>query len=306
MRVTPGMMNAQVLRDLQGALAALARQQSQLSSGRRITAPSDDPAGTAQALTIRSRQTAAEQFKKNVAEARDSLAAADSVLRSVVETVTQAKETAVQGASDTSDALARQSLGSQVNQLLETLVALALSRGHGGTFLFGGQESTRSPYSVTRDANGKITAVAVNARGIDGETPAEVSEGVTVPTGVSGTSVFGATTDTTYAFDVLIRLRDSLNANDADGVRTSLDELTTVLDRVTVSSTLVGVRIGWLALLDERLTDESLVLAGTLSRVEDADIPKVVLEFQQMQTFYEAALASGARLLQSSLLNFLK
>lgn len=306
MRVTPGMMNAQVLRDLQGALAALARQQSQLSSGRRITAPSDDPAGTAQALTIRSRQAAAEQFKKNVAEARDSLAAADSVLRSVVESVTQAKETAVQGASDTNDALARQSLGSQVNQLLETLVALALSRGHAGTFLFGGQESTRSPYSVTRDANGKITAVAVNARGIDGQTPAEVSEGVTVPTGVSGTSVFGATTDTTYAFDVLIRLRDALNANNAAGVRTSLDELTTVLDRVTVSSTLVGVRIGWLALLDERLTDESVVLAGVLSRVEDADIPKAVQEFQQMQTFYEAALASGARLLQSSLLNFLK
>lgn len=532
MRVTPGIISGQVAADLQAALAALARQQAHVSSGRRIMAPSDDPGAAAQALIVRSRESANEQFRKTIAAARSSLAAADSILGGVRETVTRAKELAIQGANDTNDALARQSLGGEVNQLLESLVSAANSRGTRGEFIFGGQESTVAPYTVTRDSTGRITAVTPNARGIDGTTPAEVSEAVTVPTGVSGTSIFGAATDATYAFDVLIRLRDNLNgtrgltleadvtatgaanankylgidsaadlgiggptgsafvgltvagddalsysgnatsaiataakinaqtaatgvtatatkaqityrsgsfANDitldgtggkklvingqsitgavaggsatarrdalvalingasgatgvvasampatddfvltaADGrnisletdatvasasvngnffgfatgltatgaatsvvarggvrltasgpittdvaagaqladqvggegttgIQAALDELVAVLDRATTPSTLVGARLGWLDQLDQRLGDESIGLASTRSRIEDLDYAKAVQDLKQIQTFYEAALVSGARLLQQSLLAFLK
>jgi flagellin-like hook-associated protein FlgL len=68
---------------------------------------------------------------------------------------------------------------------------------------------------VTRNASGSVTAVTPNTRGIDGSTPAEVGEGLTVATSVGGTSVFGGSTDTTFAFDVLIRLRDRLDQNNA-------------------------------------------------------------------------------------------
>lgn len=532
MRVTPGIISGQVAADLRAALAALARQQAHVSSGRRIVVPSDDPGGAAQALTVRARESANEQFRKTVAEVRSSLAAADSVLAGVRETVTRARELAIQGANDTNDALARQSLAGEVDQLLESLVSAANSRGARGEFIFGGQESTVAPYAIARDAAGRITAVTPNARGIDGSTPAEVSESVTVPTGVSGTSIFGAATDATYAFDVLIRLRDSLNgtrgltleadvsasgaanankylgidsgadlgiggptgsafvgltaagddsasysgnatsaiataakvnaqtaatgvtatatkaqitcqsgtfANDitldgsagkklvingqsitgavaggsatarrdalvalingasgttgvaasavpatddfvltaADGrnisletdatvastsvnanffgfatgliatgaatsvvarggvrltasgpittsvaaggqfadqvggegttgIQAALDELATVLDRATAPSTLVGARLGWLDQLDQRLGDDSVVLASTRSRIEDLDYAKAVQDLNQIQTSYQAALASGARLLQQSLLAFLK
>jgi len=211
MRVTPGMMNAQVQRELQAALAAIAHQQDLLSSGMRILAPADDPGGAARAVTIRARQAANAQFQKNVAAAQATLSAGDSGLRAIADVVTQAKEAAVQGASDSNDALARQSIGVSVDQLLETLVTLGNSRSSTGTFVFGGQESTTAPYSVTRNATGKITAVTPNSRGIDGPTPTEITEGVTVPTTVSGTTIFGAATDPTYAFGVLIRLRDDLN-----------------------------------------------------------------------------------------------
>ena len=306
MRVTPGIVSAQIASDLQRALVALTRQQSMIASGRRILAPTDDPGGAAQALTVRSRQAVNAQFQKNISEARSGLESADSVLRTVAETVIRAKETAIQGANDSNDATSRQSLGTQVDQLLEELVSLANSRDHKGAMLFGGQESTVAPYTVTRDVNGKITAVVVNARGIDGQTPAEVSEGLTVQTGVSGTSVFGASSDATYAFSVLIGLRDSLNTNNGAAVQASLDNLTVLVDRATLASTVVGTRLGWIAALEERLQDESVVLAGSLSRVEDLDIPRAVQDLRQIQSFYEAALASGARLLEQSLLNFLR
>ena len=306
MRVTPGIVSSQIAADLQRALLALSRQQSIVASGRRILAPSDDPGGAAQALTVRSRQAANEQFRKNISEAKSGLESADSVLRTVEETVIRAKEAAIQGANDSNDATSRQSLGTQVDQLLEELVSLANSRDHKGAMLFGGQESTVAPYGATRDVNGKITAVTPNARGIDGAVPAEVSEGLTVQTGVSGTSIFGASGDATYAFTILIGLRDSLNANNGAAVQGSLDNLGALIDRATLASTVVGTRLGWIAALDERLQDESVVLAGSLSRVEDVDIPRAIQDLRQIQTFYEAALASGARLLEQSLLNFLR
>lgn len=532
MRVTPGMMNAQVQRELQAALAAIAHQQDLLSSGTRILAPSDDPGGAAQAVTIRSRQAANAQFQKNVAAAKATLSAGDSGLRAIADVVTQAKEAAVQGASDTNDALARKSIGVSVDQLLETLVTLANSRSSTGAFVFGGQESTIAPYAVTRDASGHITAVTPNARGIDGPTPTEITEGVTVPTTVSGTTIFGAATDPTYAFDVLIRLRDQLdgqpllsfqpdvgqagaanasayagivaptdlqiggpagsafvaptaagddtvsysgNASSAialaakinlqspstgvtatvtgaritysagtfvndvtldgtpgrtlvingtsilgavagststerrdalvalingqspatgvvasavpgstafaltaadgrnismetdatvtaasananffgftvgltgagagtsvvarggvqlgaaapvtvtpasgaalasqmsgqgtTGIQAALGDLGSVLDRVVLPQVLLGSRLSWVGLLNDRLQSESLSLATDLSHIEDLDVTKAATDLQQLQTFYQAALASGARLIQLSLLDFLK
>jgi flagellar hook-associated protein 3 FlgL len=306
MRVTPGLISARVAADLQRTLAALSRQQGFIASGRRINAPSDDPGGAAQALVTRSRQAANAQFQKNVSEARGTLESADSVLRSIVATASQAHERAIQGANDTNDALSRQAIGTEVDQLLEALVSLANSRGPRGTMLFGGQESTVAPYTVTRDVAGQITAVTPNARGIDDDVAAEVAEGLTVATSVSGTTIFGASADATYAFQVLIDLRDALNTDDTAAIDASLDSLGAVIDRATEASTIVGTRLGWIAGIDERLQDESVTLASSLSRTEDLDFAKAISELNQIQMFYEAGMAAGARLLQQSLLNFLK
>jgi flagellar hook-associated protein 3 FlgL len=307
MRVTPGSINIKVNADLQRSLAALGRQQGLISAGRRITEPSDDPGGAAEALAIRSRQAANDQFQKNIAEARSSLTAADSVLQSIVEAVTHGKELAIQGGNDSNDASARQAIAGEVDQLLEALVALGNSKGPRGAQLFGGQESTVAPYAVTRDPlTNLITAVTPNPRGIDGPTPAEVSEGLTISTTVSGTTVFGAPADPANAFAMLITLRDALRANDGVATRATLAGLDTALDRSTLASTVVGTRLSWMDTLDTRAQDEGLVLSKSLSRVEDLDYAKAISDLNQIQTSYSAGLAAGARLLQQSLLDFLR
>jgi flagellar hook-associated protein 3 FlgL len=300
------MMGTQLTLNLQRALAAIARQQDHLASGRRVLGPSDDPAAAAQVLLLRSRQAAIVQYQRNLAAARASLLEADAVVQSVVDLATQAREAAVQGANDTNDALARDALGARVDQFLEVLVEHANRRGGGGTYLLGGQEATVAPYAVVRDAGGRIVTVTPNPRGIDGDVPAEVSEDLVVSMTVSGTAVFGPATDATYAFDVLVRLRDALQANQPAGIQAALDELGTVIDRGAAASVTVGTRLDWLGLVDDRLAAEAVGLAATLSRVEDLDVPGAIGELQKMQLAYEAALASGARLIEQSLLDFLR
>jgi flagellar hook-associated protein 3 FlgL len=307
MRVTAAGISQRLTADLQAALAALTKQQSHIASGRRINAPSDDPGGTAQALGIRSRRTANQQFQRNVDDARGTLASADTALRSVIEAMQHAKELALQAASDSNDAMARASIAIEIDHLLEDQVTLANSRGPRGTMLFAGQEITVPPYTVTRDPlDNTITAVTANPRGIDDAMPVEVAEGLTVVQGVSGNTVFGALTDPTNVFDTLIRLREALEINDAAAVQAELDVLDDAHDRVVSATAMVGTRLGWLDSLETRLKDEELVLDSSLGRIEDLDIAKAATDMRQIQAFYEAGLASGARLLQQSLIDFLR
>ncbi|HLC42739.1 MAG TPA: flagellar hook-associated protein FlgL [Methylomirabilota bacterium] len=306
MRVTNSMLGGQVLLSLQRVLGKLARQQEQIASGRRILAPSDDPAGIAQSLTVKSRQMLNQQHQKNITEARSILETTDGYLQTTVEAITQVREIAVRGGNDTNGPQERQAIGAQVNQFLEALVELANGKGNDGNYLFGGQESTTAPYSVTRDVLGNITAVTPNPRGIDTAILAEVDDGVTLQVNISGTDIFGPSASPTYAFDVLINLRDNLNADNGNAVRLAPAELDVVLDRATVASTVVGARLNRLDLLEPQKVEASTNLADTLSRIEDLDMAKASIEFQQQQTAYEAALSAGARVIQQTLVDFLR
>jgi flagellar hook-associated protein 3 FlgL len=186
------------------------------------------------------------------------------------------------------------------------MVALGNSRGQRGAMLFGGQETTVAPYTVARDASGRITAVAANPRGIDGATAVEVTEGVTAAPGVSGTSAFGAPADPSSAFAGLITLRDALEVNDGAATRAVLAGLEGALDRATLASTVVGTRVAWVTALDDRLKDDAVGLAAAISRVEDIDVAAALTELARLETTYQAGLASSARTLRQSLLDFLR
>ena len=306
MRVTSSSIGAQTTARLQEALAALVRKQGHISSGRRVELPSDDPTGFAQVVTLRSSLTAAEAYGRTLGAARGALQLTEATLGALLEMATQAKESAVAGASANVDTGGRQALATTVSGLLEDLVSAANAQDSSGRFLFGGQETMTAPYTVTRDGSGAITAVTVNPRGVDGANVAEVADGVSLSTSMSGTSVFGASTDATYAFDVLIRLRDALLANDGTATGATLDDLSTVIERITSSTAEVGTRLGWLSRLEARHEDEGLADASALARIEDLDMVKAIQEFQQAQTTLEAALSSSAKLLQLSLVNFLR
>ena len=306
MRVTQGLISAQLTRDLNTALAAMAKQERVIATGRRINEPGDDPTGTARALTERSRTAANAQFQRNIGTVRTRLTSGEETLRDVLEALDRASELAVQGGNDTNALQARQAMATEVDQILESVVAQANGRAPDGTQLFGGQEILVSPYTVTRDVNGKITAVTVNPRGIDAAMSAEVAEGVTVSQGVSGTTAFGDLADPSNAFSTLIRLRDALNANNGTNIRAELDDLATARERVTTAGLLLGTRLAWLDSLENHLLDESVSLASSLGSIEDADMAKAISELKRIQTFYEGGLAAGARLAQQSLIDFLR
>jgi flagellar hook-associated protein 3 FlgL len=101
-------------------------------------------------------------------------------------------------------------------------------------------------------------------------------------------------------------LGSQMSGQGSTGIQAALDGLSSVLDRVVLPQVLLGSRLSWVGLLNDRLETQSLSQATDLSHIEDLDVTKAATDLTQLQTFYQAALASGAQLIQLSLLNFLK
>ena len=101
-------------------------------------------------------------------------------------------------------------------------------------------------------------------------------------------------------------LASQMTGQGSTEIENALGNLHGVLDRVLVPSTLVGTRMAWLATLGERASAEQLGLTAELSKVEDVDMVKAITDLTLLQTFYQAALASGAKIMQQSLVDFIR
>jgi flagellar hook-associated protein 3 len=156
----------------------------ELSSGKRVNRPSDDPFSALQASSLTTHQRQLEQFARNLDTAKIQLYAADNALNQAVGVITEARTTTLSAVSVVGDKDSRRVMADTVSQLKEQMFNLANSRV-GDTFIFGGFQSTQRPY--TRDA---VTGV-VSYRGDSGAMQLEVGEGTLQQTTLMGSTVFG-------------------------------------------------------------------------------------------------------------------
>src|SRR5690349_2087179 len=132
--------------NIQSADQRLATVSDQLSSGRRINQPSDDPVGIGHAISIKSLQTSIQQYTSNLNLAKGSLGITDNAVSSMSDLMNQAYQLAVEGASSTTDQTARNAMVAQVTALQSQLVNLANTQSPDGSYIFAGQLNNSVPY----------------------------------------------------------------------------------------------------------------------------------------------------------------
>lgn len=126
---------------------ALSRLQNQISTGRRIEQPGDDPAAAIRAISLQRLLELKTQAQTNVLSARSYLDAADTALSQVSQTVTDVRGTALAALSDTSSPAERQAAAAQVQQAIQQTLASA-NQQFRGRYLFAGSRSTQPPYAA--------------------------------------------------------------------------------------------------------------------------------------------------------------
>lgn len=206
MRVADSVTNGTVSNNMQRSFARIHRFQTELSTGTTIQNPSDDPVGASRSLMLRSDIRNVEQYQRNVSDGLGHMNYVDSIMNDMVSAMTQVQSIAIQGANDTVNASDREILAKEVNEVLEFVHRLSLSK-YKGEFVFSGTETFEPPYEAVRDSAGNITEVGRSIRHSiplsSNTTAVGTVMGLTSPP--SGTVTIG---DQTVAIDLAT---DSLN-----------------------------------------------------------------------------------------------
>jgi flagellar hook-associated protein 3 FlgL len=288
MRVTQAMLHANALRALAANLAGLDRANERVATGRRLNRPSDDPPDVRRAIKLADARAEIEQYLRNVDAADRLLGLADTVLGRVTEVVGRAKELAVAGANGSLSADDRAIMAREVRQLADQVVALAATKA-GDSYIFSGLRTDVAPYA---SATGPY-------QGDTGTIRAWIGPGTSLPVNIVGDAVFSPVLG---ALDALATELES----GAPASGTTLSSLDGALTGVVDARAVVGARQNRLELTRAALDDARLATERLRSMVEDADLAEAVGELRRREATYQAALGVTARVLSTSLVDYLR
>jgi flagellar hook-associated protein 3 FlgL len=295
-RVTPGMMQSQLIRNLNNNYNRMNATQEQIASGRKINRASDDPVGITYALRYRSELSMNDQYQRNITTATSAVENVDTVLNQITELLQRAKELAVRGVSDSSSKEAREAIGKEMNGIFEQAVTLGNDQIN-GKYTFNGQMTMTTPYDV---------ATAGTTDTDDASILLPLAPGVDIPSNISGNSVFGASTETDNMFSTFKLLRDAMYANDGATAGTAMGLLDTRLNKFLGVRAEVGARANRIEMLDSRNKDLDLSLNSLSGKTEDADVAQAIMNLQRDENVYQASLSVGSKIIQPSLVDYLR
>lgn len=292
-RVTQRMLTEGSLDHLQRGLGRLAKVQEQLSTGRIINRPSDNPTGTTTAMRLRASMSDQTQYARNAQDGIGWLTQIDTALDSTTSTVRRARDLALQGANAASSGpVSREALAIEIDGLRDALIGFANT-----TYLespvFGGVTGGAAAY----DTSGGYV-------GTPGDVLRRVADGVQVKVDLNGTDVFGD--GATSVFAELDALSAALRSGDQVGIKGAITSLNTRLDTVTAARTAAGARYQRIEQADVIAADAKMSLENTLSTVENADLARTTVDLKMQEIAYQASLAATSRVMQPSLLDFLR
>ena len=292
-RVTERSIATNILVGLQGNLSKLGDIQQRLSSGKQISKPSDSPTGTVAAMQYRGDLATAKQYARNADDGLGWLGLTDGTLGNIMGEVQRTRELALQGMSNGSggSADAREAIATEIDQIHDATIGLANTR-YGDRPIFGGTTTGPAAY----DASGTYL-------GDGGVVQRTVGDNVKVPVGTPGPAAFGAGTG--QLFQIMSDIATDLRTNPS-ALSTDLDRLDAVTTTLKAVQSAVGARYNQVTQMQQFAYDKVDSLSSQLSDVEDIDLPKTISDMQLQQVAYQAALAAGAKVVQPSLVDFLR
>jgi flagellar hook-associated protein 3 FlgL len=297
-RFTNDILSRQTLFDLGSITDTLTRSQNELSTGKRIATPEDDPYGAGLATSLKNELADNQQYQSNISHAQAWTQTADATLGNVTDILQRARELVVAAANGTQDQTSLNAISAELTQLKGSLQAQA-NATYNGRYIFAGTATNTVPYPTNAYAGNALPVQRL------------VGAGQTVTINQSGPSAFGTTAAgppaTKNVFDTFDDVINDLNTGNTAALGSSaLIEIDGALTTATNARTTAGSISNRLDTQNSLLTAQELSIQGVLSHTQDADMAKVMIKFSPTQTAYQAALQAGAKVIQPTLLDFLR
>jgi len=295
MRVTNGMLITNMMRNYRRNLNRIEDYQNQLASGKSIRRPSDDPSGASKALKLRSDLSMNEQYIKNTDNALSWLNITETALRDIGDSLQRARELTVQAANETLTPENRATIANEIEQIQRHIFQVSNST-YAGRYIFAGFRT---------DAPAFVSVLGgIDFQGNEGEISFEVGVGNRIAVNVTGGGTAGV--DIVGLYATLEDLKNDLRSP----VMLPIDSFLTSIDgfarQALAHRSAVGAKTNRFEMIRARLLDSEVNFTDLLSKTQDADIAEVVMNLKEAEAVYNASLATGARIIMPTLVDFLR
>ena len=377
LRVTQGMLTNNSVKYLSQSYNKLAQLSDQMTTGKKILKPSDDPVIAMNGMRYRSETVEIEQFKRNLNEGFNWMENADSALNETGNVLQRIRELTVQASNDSYTSSEIKNISDEIGSLQKHLVTLAGTKV-GDTYIFSGTDTDMKPINenlidiefdtfvaqtnkegyvisyqgqtfkydgdtdaflsstngnerMTIDASGKIAyeykealeyrngeeeaftkilepeklvishedAVSKNTEDVE----IEVMKGVKLAINIRPQDAFSI-----ELFSGLESLKKMLNSPETSGaeITKSLDSIDRMLNGVLSTRSELGARMNRAEMTENRLLEQEVIAKEMVSENEDVDIEEVLINLTIQQSVHQAALAVGAKIMQQSLVDYIR
>jgi flagellar hook-associated protein 3 FlgL len=297
MRVNPN-YTPDILANLWNSQAEEQTAIEQLSTGKRVNVPSDDPAAAAADVQNQALQSQNDQYIQNTSNLDGSLQTADSTLSSVVTVLNQAISLGVQGANGGVSSADQQALAEQVQSIQSQMVQLA-NTSYQGSYLFGGTASQSAPFALD-----STQPSGVLYSGNSGVNNVEIAPGSSLPVNVPGDQIFqGAGGSVMGSLEQLVT---ALQSGNATNIGTATTQVGSALSYLSLQRVFYGSAISQLNANQSFLQKEQVSLQTQETSLVGVDLATAATNLSQANAAQTATLAALAQIIPQSLLNYLK
>jgi len=301
-RITTDMVLGSTLADINNAQLALERSQRELSSGKAILRPSDNPVGTSQVIMLQSALDGLGSYERSAHDGGAWLKAAGGALSSLGELTQRVRELMLQASNGVNSHSDLEDIAQEIEQLTEMAKQQADTQ-YAGQYIFSGTLTATAPYVQGAGDEYQGNAGTI-ARSIGPGASVDVTVSIQSLLGEGQNAGDGKLLDTLRT--VAKNLREgtpaamkAVSGEDLEALQTSLDTLDSLQAQVGAASDQVTSALN-------RVEDLQNTTTAQLSNIQDANFAQVSMEFSSQQAAYDAALRAGATIVQQSLLEFLR
>lgn len=293
-----------------------------IAAKRKYMHFSDDPANAMRAMKVRVGITRVDVYTENLFDAKDILSQYESTISNINTLMTEAVVQVSQGMTGTGDASVRKAVASALRGFQESILAAANTQ-FAGDYIFGGDNVGEKPFDIgpddkltykgqpvdtgTFDAEERYIDIGI---GVEFDGSGKVILGSAMNIALSGAELLGTGVDgdgiTNNIYNLLGMLADKFENNDMTDVDTYYKKLQGMADDIRIQYVGIGEKTNYITFFTERLNSEQTNLLVKQNRLESMDLAEGITAFGEQELAYNACLQMGTKILQPSLLDFLR
>lgn len=285
-----------MLDHLQNNLGDLNNLNEQLSSGKLFQMPSDAPIKVADSMNYKAQLNRNNQFQRNLDQAENWLNTTESALKSGTKVIQRARELTIYAANDSMTSDDRKMVAKEMKQLRDELIDISNAK-LGDSYIFSGQKTGEKPFEVVDNGIGDYVQYQGDKNGVK----RRLNENVEMQVNLDGDEVFKK------EIEALNKIYDDLDSGKSgEEIGDNLNAMDTAINNYAELRSEVGGKLQRTGNIINRLEANEVHLRDLKSKNEDADLAEVITELKMEETVYRASLASGSRIMQQSLVDFIR